>query len=232
MMELARAWAALLVSLSMLLGGWSYTAPHADPEGTLILVNKQFKAPSQPPALVLPDIPPSKPSVAENLYLREVAARAIEQLFAAAMQEQEYALYGVSGYRSYATQEAIYKRRVKASGDSAKKWVAPPGHSEHHTGLAMDITGGSLRSKDLSSSFGDTPEGIWVAENGHRFGFIIRYQKGWEKKTGYAYEPWHIRYVGIEHATAMYEMQITLEEYLVLLQEERIAPFLPAPEAP
>lgn len=85
----------------------------------------------------------------------------------------------------------------------------------------MDIEGESTLGIGLEEEFGDSPEGIWVAENAHRFGFIVRYKRGWEDITGYAYEPWHIRYVGVEHATAIAELNIPFEEYLELLQGQR-----------
>jgi len=224
MPEIARACLALILSFGLAYGGWSEMAPHADPYfDTLILVNRDNKAPVAAPSLVLPDIPPSRPGNASNLYMHPDAAKALEQLFAAALVEEGHALYGVSGYRSAGTQGAIYERRVEESGEHAKKYVAPGGYSEHQTGLVMDITGGSVREQGLTAKFGDSAEGLWVADNAHRFGFIIRYQLGWERITGYNYEPWHLRYVGIEHAPRMYEMCIPLEEYLALLQQERLS---------
>lgn len=218
----------IVLSLTMLFGsGAGYIAPHEDPTGTLVLVNKQNRAPSAKPDLVLPDIPPSRAAIADNLYMRPDAAQAIEALFSAAKEEAGLQLYGISGYRSYATQKSIYERRIDESGDSAKNWVAPPGHSEHQTGLAMDITGETNLAQGLANDFGESPEGLWVAQNAHHFGFIIRYKKGWERITGYGYEPWHIRYVGEEHATAMYEADCTLEEYLEALRLLRLTELLP-----
>lgn len=220
MLEIARTCLALLLSCSLVYGGWSAVEPHADPYDTLILVNRNHKAPTATPETVLPDIPPSKAANAKNLYLQPVAAEAMEQMFAAALVEG-HALYGVSGYRSAGSQGVIYERRVGESGDAAKKWVAPPGYSEHQTGLVMDITGESTLDKGLAQTFADSDEGKWVADNAHRFGFVVRYQPGWESVTGYGYEPWHLRYVGLEHAARLYELKIPLEEYLPLLQRER-----------
>jgi D-alanyl-D-alanine carboxypeptidase len=76
----------------------------------------------------------------------------------------------------------------------------------------MDITSPSVNT--LATSFGSTPEGIWVAKNAAEFGFIIRYQRGKEHITGYDYEPWHLRYVGVEAARAISKSNITFEEYL------------------
>ncbi len=114
----------------------------------------------------------------------------------------------LSGFRSYSRQRTIYNNYVQIDGQTlADTYSARPGHSEHQTGLAFDVG-------EISDYYGDTPAGIWLANNAHHFGFIIRYPKGKTHITGYKYEPWHIRYVGIEHATNIYNQQITLEEYL------------------
>lgn len=114
----------------------------------------------------------------------------------------------LSGYRSYSYQKTLYESYVQRDGEAlANTYSAKPGQSEHQTGLAFDV--GSLYF-----SFGDTPAGIWLRDNAHRYGFIIRYPKGKEGITGYTYEPWHIRYINVEVATEIYNRQITLEEYL------------------
>ena len=91
--------------------------------------------------------------------------------------------------------------------------VAYPGQSEHQTGLAMDVSCQSV-GFTLEEDFGQTTEGIWLSENAHKFGFIIRYGKDTTNITGYSYEPWHIRYVGKDAAKEIYDLNITLEEYL------------------
>lgn len=116
-------------------------------------------------------------------------------------------LWIVSGYRSYSTQDTIYWRYVRNDGMAeADTYSARPGHSEHQTGLAMDIN-------SLKSSFADTAEGKWLAAHCHEYGFIIRYPKGKQAITGYIYEPWHVRYLGVDLATQVYESGLTLEEY-------------------
>lgn len=116
-------------------------------------------------------------------------------------------IYVASGFRSYDTQRSIYNRYVSNDGKAAADtYSARPGHSEHQTGLAIDLN-------DISSGFAETDEGKWVAENCYRYGFIIRYPKGKEGKTGYMYEPWHIRYVGVAAATEIYNSGLCLEEY-------------------
>lgn len=112
-----------------------------------------------------------------------------------------------SGFRSYATQQNVYNGWVSTYGQTqADRISARPGHSEHQTGMAIDVN-------SLDESFGETPEGKWLAKNAYKFGFIIRYPEGKENVTGYAYEPWHIRYVG-EIAEDIYNSGLTLEEYL------------------
>ena len=91
-------------------------------------------------------------------------------------------------------------------------YSAPPGASEHQLGLAMDITLAKYNGT-LSVNFGNTKEGAWIRENAHKYGFIVRYLQGKEEVTGYKYEPWHIRYLGVDLATELYEKGITLEEY-------------------
>jgi D-alanyl-D-alanine carboxypeptidase len=102
---------------------------------------------------------------------------------------------------------------VSANGqEAADKFSAKPGQSEHQTGLAIDITCEAMNYQ-LDYSFGVTDEGAWVKENAHRFGFIIRYPEGKEDITGYMYEPWHLRYVGVDLAEEVYNSGLTLEEY-------------------
>lgn len=118
-----------------------------------------------------------------------------------------------SGYRSFETQKATYERalRTYSSEAEAKRYNAPPGASEHQTGLAADMWDG----KNRGYAFRGTPTDKWLAENAYAFGFIIRYPKGKEHITGYADEPWHLRYVGAEAAKAFAaDNSLTLEEYL------------------
>lgn len=125
----------------------------------------------------------------------------------AAAAKAGYDLYISSGFRSYATQESIYNRYVANDGKAnADRYSARPGYSEHQTGLAIDLNG-------VSDNFGNTATGKWVAAHCHEYGFIIRYPKGKEAQTGYMYEPWHIRYVGVEKATKIYNSGLCLEEY-------------------
>ncbi len=116
-------------------------------------------------------------------------------------------IYVISGYRSYSTQYNLYNRYVAADGRAAADtYSARPGHSEHQTGLAMDVN-------SLSSFFAYTAEGRWLAANAHKYGFVIRYAADKENITGYIYEPWHIRYLGVDLATAVYNSGLCLEEF-------------------
>lgn len=135
-----------------------------------------------------------------------------QEMFIAAEKDGMY-LKTTSEYRSYAEQEEIYQACVLENGmATANTMCAIPGFSEHQTGLAFDV-GCSTCGE---TPFGYTSESVWLAENAHRFGFIIRYPEGLEDITGYEYEPWHIRYVGVDVATSIYESGVTLEEYLIL----------------
>ena len=117
-------------------------------------------------------------------------------------------LYISSGFRSYWSQESIYNRYVNADGQAAAdRYSARPGHSEHQSGLTFDLN-------SIDESFAYTAEGEWVRDNAHRFGFVIRYPPGKEAITGYIWEPWHLRYLGVAVATELYSTGLTLEEYL------------------
>ena len=183
--------------------------------GTLFLVNREYMITADyvPDDLVMPSVQRTSSSV----LMRKEAAEALEALFNAAKQEHNYTLVAVSGYRSYQTQQNIYRRRVKNAGQKkADLYVALPGSSEHQLGLAMDV--GRRSNTKLKAAFGDSPEGKWLAENCYRFGFILRYKQEWTETTGYAYEPWHIRYVGLEHALRIKELSIPFEDYIALIR--------------
>lgn len=190
--------------------------------GNLFLVNRDFmiSADYEPEDLVMPDVD----GTSSSIRMREEAARALESMFQAAKDEAGYKLLAVSGYRSYGKQSVIFSNKVSKVGrKEAMLLVAPPGSSEHQLGLAMDL--GCARSTGLTSGFGKTPEGIWVAENCHRFGFIIRYKEEWTEITGYSYEPWHVRYIGIEHAERIHKLDIPLEYYVDELRKAQFALF-------
>lgn len=190
-----------------------------NPESTLALVNKNYALPEDyvPTDLVyLENTPLYAPGRNnEANYLREIAAQALTEMFETAKQEQGYTLIARSGYRSYETQVGLYRHYVQTNGQwYADAYSARAGHSEHQTGLTIDVTSRSV-SSGLSATFGTSPEGQWVAQNCHKFGFIIRYPDGRTDEVGYEYEPWHLRYVGIDAATEIFENNSILEDYLL-----------------
>lgn len=114
----------------------------------------------------------------------------------------------ISGYRSYQKQEETYQYWVSVDGEeTASRYSAKPGHSEHQTGLAIDIT-------SLQQKYSETDEGKWLAEHCWEYGFILRYPPDSEKITGYIYEPWHVRYLGKSTAKLVHDSGLTLEEFL------------------
>ncbi|MBY6035957.1 M15 family metallopeptidase [Fictibacillus nanhaiensis] len=181
----------------------------------LIVANKERNLPEdyEPKDLVIPNVPfPFKEDLPKK-QLREEAARAVEELFKDA-QTQGLQLLAQSGYRSYETQVSIFAYNANQYGEEqANQTSAQPGQSEHQTGLSLDVTSPEV-NYELVEKFGETKEGKWLAENAHQYGFIIRYLKGKENITGYEYEPWHLRYVGVKHAKEIHNKGITLEEYL------------------
>ncbi|KIL39959.1 hypothetical protein SD70_17140 [Gordoniibacillus kamchatkensis] len=187
----------------------------AKPDSISVLVNKQFALPAkyEPSDLVYPDVPFIFKENIEKRKMRKEAAAALEKLFAGAGKDG-ISLAGVSAYRSYATQKALFNNYVKTDGEAkAKTYSAEPGHSEHETGLAIDVTGSDGKCA-AQNCFGGTKEAEWLAKHAAEYGFIIRYPKGKEAITGYQYEPWHIRYVGTDMAKEIAGKGLTLEQYL------------------
>jgi len=186
-----------------------------DPDSILVLVNKTSHLPEdyEPQDLVQPDVPfPFTEDLPKKLLRREAAA-ALEELFAAA-KEEGLKLFAQSGYRSYQRQAAIFAANADKHGEEyANTFSARPGESEHQTGLAMDVTSSEVNYL-LEQEFASTPEGLWLKDHAHEFGFIIRYPKDREAETGYTYEPWHLRYVGREAAGAIFGQGLILEEFL------------------
>lgn len=179
-----------------------------------VFINKEYGLPKDyvPEDLEIPNIYFDFSYYDEKKLLRTVAARAIEELCEAA-EAEGLSISGVSGYRSYNRQKSIYENNIRTRGYAyTSKYSAQPGYSEHQSGLSIDLSTPSLNNT-LQTKFAETPEGIWLAKNCYKFGFIIRYPEGKEHITGYSYEPWHVRYVGIELATYLTENQLTLEEY-------------------
>ncbi len=117
------------------------------------------------------------------------------------------------GYRSYEDQVGLYNGEVQNVGSSeADKWVAPPGYSEHQTGFALDL---DLNAEGINGiNFDGNGNYSWLTEHCSEYGFVIRYIQGKEDITGFSYEPWHLRYVGIPHSLYITQSGIVLEEYI------------------
>lgn len=163
----------------------------------ILVVNKQYPIPSTYDHGVEPE-----------------AQEALNQMIAAA-KEAGYSVEAFSGFRSYEYQTTLYNRYVNKDGkEAADRYSARPGYSEHQSGLAFDIGESGNQDLWLTEEFGETPAGKWLMENAHLYGFILRYPKDKENITGFMYESWHYRYVGVEHAKKIFEKHITLEEYL------------------
>lgn len=192
-----------------------------NPLNVLALVNKMFALPESynPTDLVKPNVSFSfGDQTIEKSLMRQEAAVALENMFAEA-KTSGIELYAVSGYRSYERQRIIFDAEVKKSGEEkAMQVVAVPGNSEHQSGLAMDISAKSA-NLSLTESFGETNEGKWLAANAHKYGFILRYPKGKETITGYQYEPWHFRYVGVDAAQTIFEKILRLKSTLISLKK-------------
>ena len=123
-----------------------------------------------------------------------------------------------SAYRSYFDQQYIYNGYVARDGKAeSDRYSARAGHSEHQTGLAIDISAAS----DLWGDFSKTQECTWMKDNSYKYGFILRYPKDKEYITGYMYEPWHYRYVGVDVAKYIYENNITYDEYYAYFIENK-----------
>ena len=182
----------------------------------LVLVNQNYRLDEfyAPTDFVPVDVPVTPYSQVNTNYLRRDAADATGLLFSKA-QEAGYELTLRTGYISYSVQKSLYNQDVYEMGlEYADKFNSRPGHSEHQTGLAIDITTPSINN-ELSLEFADTEEGKWVLAHAHEYGFIIRYPENRESEVGYFYEPYHLRYVGVEVATEIFENNWTLEDYIL-----------------
>lgn len=181
-----------------------------------ILVNRSHRLSRNaiPQLLVEPEIFFDAPAGDARRLLEASAAKAAERLFARGKEEEIY-LCGISGYRSYERQEELYQKKLqeqKKESQDPMQWVAPPGASEHQTGLALDVSCQAV-DYELDEHFGETREGRWLKRCAPLFGFILRYPKGIEYITGYGWEPWHIRYVTRSLALYLTLTGLTLEEY-------------------
>jgi len=181
------------------------------------VVNKRRPLPEDyvPANMAAPDIKLRWADDAESMQVSTQAIPDLEAMYQAAL-KAGHKLMLVSAYRSVGYQKQLYNGYVRSSGqEDADRFSARPGTSEHQTGLAVDL--GRVDGEcEITECFGQTPEGKWLAQNAHKYGFIIRYLKDKEATTGYLYEPWHFRYVGTELAAEIKPTAQTLEEYFGL----------------
>lgn len=152
-------------------------------------------------------------SIRKNLCLTKETRDAFERMTKVA-KEEGYIIKATSGFRSYETQRIIFSNGMQSNPENTLIAIAKPGHSEHQLGTTIDLTGASINFASASAYLDQTKEDIWLSNNAHLFGFIQSYPKGKEHITGYKYEPWHYRYVGIENAKKIKELNITISEFL------------------
>jgi D-alanyl-D-alanine carboxypeptidase len=179
-----------------------------DPVSSWVVVDKAR------PLSPLDHAPADLVPVGGGRQLRAEAAQAMRDMIAAAA-TQGLAISVQSAYRSYAYQVDTFRNQVARFGEArAEIQVARPGFREHQTGRAADVGGGGC---DIESCFATTAEGRWIAAHGAEFGYVVRYPDGKQDVTGYKYEPWHVRYVGVPLATEMQRTGVqTLEEFFGL----------------
>lgn len=147
------------------------------------------------------------------ICVKEEVAEALKSMLTEANKDG-YTIMVSSGFRDYATQKSIVDRETKNGNTNVSVAVAKPGYSEHQLGVAVDLTSKSIAYASATGKFGDTPESTWLEEHASEYGFIESYPKGKEDITGYMYEPWHYRYVGIENATEIIKSGLTVNEYM------------------
>lgn len=191
------------------------------PENYMALINKQNPTPSmdyEPETLIYIS------GETRGYYLDAVAAKALEAMLKEMYSEGFNDIYVTSGYRSYNRQKTLYENYIKSEKEKnpaltdeqatqlASFYSAPPGMSEHHTGLAVDLM--STKMYELDESFAENEAYDWLLANAWKFGFILRYPEGKSDITGYVFEPWHWRFVGRATALEVLKSGLCFEEYL------------------
>jgi D-alanyl-D-alanine carboxypeptidase len=193
---------------------------HSSSIWTLVNKDRALSIDYIPPELITLKLATRTNSTPDEKRLRQTIEAPLTEMFAAAAKDGHMLMVG-SGYRSAVTQESLFNTYVARVGyDEANRYSAHPGHSEHQTGLALDISTVSQQCY-LAECFIGTADGQWLADNAYKFGFHLRYPKGKEATTGYNFEPWHYRYVGIDLATALHKSNLTLDEAWPQLESAR-----------
>lgn len=205
------SWEDIIININLGLDHQYYTNINSiiDPTSLTVLVNKYNQLPSDYEPEKLEKI--SSKYSSSSLSLRSEARIAFEEMCGIARSEGIY-LKAISAYRSYSYQATLYLKK-KTSNISLEDYQkvrdrvsARAGHSEHQTGLAVDIN-------SMEQSFGTAPAGLWLAENSYKYGFILRYPREKESITGYDYEPWHFRYLGTDSAKSVYDCGLSYDEF-------------------
>jgi len=187
----------------------------ADGDYLMALVTKQTDLGKYAPRDIVPL--PDEVCQTWKYYLRQEAADHLMQLWEAARQDG-IDLKVISAYRSYEVQKQLFEEYALSHGEeAANRFSARPGQSEHQLGTAVDF-GGTPVDKD--QSYADTPQGRWLAEHAYKFGFAMSYPPGSEEITGYIYEPWHFRYIGVEAAREWKESGEVLCEFLLRYRQQ------------
>lgn len=190
----------------------AYDDSHQDADGLtvvsgILLVNKDHPLPS--------DYAPAYTNGNGQSTSLQGEADAAAQAFLAAANAQGNSMYILSGYRSYDVQADLFASYAAANGEEkANTFSARAGQSEHQTGLAFDVGDAAHAGYNLQTSIDQFPGVQWMMAHCAEYGFILRYPEGKEKITGYQYEPWHFRYVGVKAAKEIMASGLTLEEYL------------------
>ncbi len=147
------------------------------------------------------------------MCVSERIVRHLDEMIADA-KKQKLDIAITSSYRSAKMQKFLYSLWVDKSGDAAKAGVAEAGHSEHQLGTTIDVSGKSIGYAGTSASFANSKEGRWMAQNSYKYGFIMSYPDKKQKETGYIYEPWHFRYIGVDNAKDIFTDKITIQDFL------------------
>ncbi len=206
----------LMVNINRDYPFYTHTSEVSDPDNLLVIVNKYYGLPKtyEPDDLVDIEAAYNGRTDGMKVTVRKAAADAFYAMNDALKQQTGMVVKTTTAFRDYAFQNNLYTFYTAAYGqEKADLESARPGFSEHQTGLAMDINANG----DIIDDFMYSQQYQWVKDHAHEFGFIIRYQESLTEITGYKKEEWHLRYVGIEHATAIFNQSISLEEYVMRL---------------
>lgn len=186
-----------------------YSSP--DSLWTIVSKTHEISVDYVPTPIEIPDVETRTDKSDDEQSVRSDVATPIKKMFTQALVDGHSLMIG-SGYRSAALQAIYFNSLASSVGEeTANQSIARPGQSEHQTGLAVDISTLSQQCY-LNKCFATTEDGLWLADNAYKYGFILRYPEGKETITGYQYKPWHFRYVGIDLATALHESNLTLDE--------------------